>query len=210
MAFSSSSRSSSEQDSSNVYPRENSQSRASTPTRSLDAISHIIPNWVPLPQRNKHKSHHIFSTSGLHPQTHAELAPDTCSRKKVPIEIKEKFFTEGGVDVTKLLRASRASLLKTAEDAGANALVDEQCVSLSLLVFSSLSPNQTLLRWSCTICGPKRRKDGTYKTSVRPSVHHYHLLTSTSELIPSSLLIIDRYTTLPAPPAQGPLIRTDP
>lgn len=175
MTFSSSSRSSSEHDDSS---NSQSRSRPSTPTRSLDAI---LPHWMPLPHRSRHKAHHIYSTSGLHPRTHAELAPATCSQKKVPIEIKEKFVTEGGVDVTKLLRASRASLLKTAKDAGANALVDEQ--------------------WSCTICGPKNRSDGTYKTSVHYSAcatrsrapdPHQPIATDQARSVPGLMTILER------------------
>ncbi|EGO29646.1 hypothetical protein SERLADRAFT_378817, partial [Serpula lacrymans var. lacrymans S7.9] len=97
--------------------------------------------------KERAKSHHIESTSG-DPQSHPSLAEEgaTCKRK-VPIVQSDLFICVGAVDVTKLLRGSRATLLEKAEFLGGNVLVDEY--------------------WTCTICGPKNRRNGTFRVHVR-------------------------------------------
>jgi len=55
----------------------------------------------------------------------------------------------GGVDMKRLIRAARTALYHTAENVGANVLIDEH--------------------WSATICGPKHRNDGTFRVNIRYS-----------------------------------------
>jgi len=92
------------------------------------------------------KAHHIESNSG-EPQTDPSLAAEgvTCAQK-VDIELEDVFTCVGGVDVKKLLRASRTRLFETATYLKANVLIDEQ--------------------WKCTICGPKHRRDGSFKVHI--------------------------------------------
>ncbi|PIL23436.1 hypothetical protein GSI_14747 [Ganoderma sinense ZZ0214-1] len=100
--------------------------------------------------RAKAKSHHIESASGPEPLTHPALRDeDAVSPRKVPLDEDTTFVCRDGVDVAKLLRAVRASLYQKAVDIGANVLVDEQ--------------------WSCTICGPRHRSDGTFRVYVHYS-----------------------------------------
>lgn len=63
-----------------------------------------------------------------------------------------------------LLRASRASLMETAELAGANALVDEEYVPF--IPHLDLTIDILLSRWTYTICGPKHRANGTFRVHV--------------------------------------------
>ncbi|EJF56233.1 hypothetical protein BD309DRAFT_874327 [Dichomitus squalens] len=100
--------------------------------------------------RSKAKAHHIESSSGPAPLTHPALRGDgAVSPQRVPLEENVTFVCRDGVDVAKLLRAARASLYQKAVEVGANVLVDEQ--------------------WSCTICGPRHRSDGTFRVYVRYS-----------------------------------------
>ena len=65
------------------------------------------------------------------PQTHPQLAEEgVCSQARVPVEQVDNFVCFGAVDVPKLIRGSRASLLSKATALGATCLVDEQYVSL--------------------------------------------------------------------------------
>lgn len=110
------------------------------------------------------KAHHIESNSG-EPQTDPSLAAEgvTCAQK-VDIELEDVFTCVGGVDVKKLLRASRTRLFETATYLKANVLVDEQYVDpLHLLLLQFLTRTY---RWKCTICGPKHRRDGSFKVHV--------------------------------------------
>jgi hypothetical protein len=114
--------------------------------------------------REKIKSHHVNSNSG-DPQTHPSLAGDgvTCE-EKVEIELNECFVCLGAVDVVKLLRCSRTKLFEKARFWNANVLINEQYVGLRyrvILIFLTI-----YLRWNCTICGPKHRRDGTFKVHV--------------------------------------------
>ncbi len=75
---------------------------------------------------SKQKEHHIESSSG-DPITDPRLRGEgALSKKKIALMEKERFVCRDGVDVVKLLRAVRASLLEKAEDRGANVLVEEQ------------------------------------------------------------------------------------
>ncbi|KAI0631134.1 hypothetical protein C8Q77DRAFT_1061853 [Trametes polyzona] len=98
--------------------------------------------------RSKSKTHHIESSSGDEPQTHPTLQ-GAVSAEKIHLEQDETFVCRDGVDATKLLRAVRGALYQKAQTYGANVLADEQ--------------------WTCTICGPRHRSDGTFKVHVRYS-----------------------------------------
>lgn len=75
---------------------------------------------------SKQKDHHIESSSG-EPITDPRLIGEgVVSAKRVPLMEKERFVCRDGVDVVKLLRAVRSSLLEKAENRGANVLVEEQ------------------------------------------------------------------------------------
>lgn len=69
----------------------------------------------------------ITSSSGSTPITHPSLS-DAMSATKVPMNRKDEFICASGVDVPKLLRACRSTLLDQARIIGANVLVDEQYV----------------------------------------------------------------------------------
>lgn len=63
----------------------------------------------------------------------------------------DEFTCASGVDVPKLLRACRTSLLEQARTIGANVLVDEQ--------------------WHVTIIPPKNLVDGSYKVQIQYSAN---------------------------------------
>ncbi|KAI0947893.1 hypothetical protein AcW1_009536 [Taiwanofungus camphoratus] len=97
------------------------------------------------------KEHHIESCS-VFPQTHPSLSGEgTVSVRRVPIVQEDDFVCRDGVDAVKLLRLSRASLYEKARTIGASVLVDEE--------------------WSCTICTPRHRTDGTFRVHIRYSAH---------------------------------------
>jgi len=115
-----------------------------TMTLSVSSVTNIF-----VKMRSYKDRHHITSTSG-DPQTHASLSGEgTTSIEKVPIEHTDVFICTGAVDVDKLLRGTRMSLLGKAISLGANVLVDEQ--------------------WTCTICGPKQRPICTFKVHIHYS-----------------------------------------
>ncbi|KAJ7439348.1 hypothetical protein FB451DRAFT_1059658 [Mycena latifolia] len=91
------------------------------------------------------KPWHIQSSSG-DPQSHLGVLEAATSPKREPLHHSDVFICDGAVNVVQLLRVTRNSLLEEAELFGANALVDEQ--------------------WSCTICGPKHRPNGTFKVQI--------------------------------------------
>ncbi|KIM70621.1 hypothetical protein SCLCIDRAFT_100849 [Scleroderma citrinum Foug A] len=82
------------------------------------------------------------------PQTHPCLFGEgTTPRNRVSLVHSDLFTCKGAVDVPKLLRASRASLLEKAEYLGGNILVEES--------------------WGCTIRMPKVARQGSYRVRVR-------------------------------------------
>jgi hypothetical protein len=94
----------------------------------------------------KNKPYHIDCSSGA-PQTHPSLAGvGATSPQKIEVEFADDFVCANGVDVVRLLRATRATLLETATLWNANVLVNE--------------------RWTCTICVPKHRREGTFKVHI--------------------------------------------
>ncbi|KAH7912170.1 hypothetical protein BJ138DRAFT_1005028 [Hygrophoropsis aurantiaca] len=123
--------------------------------------------------KERTKAHHIDSASGA-PQTHPSLCGEnaTCKRK-VPMVHGDVFVCTGAVDVAKLLRGSRASLLEKAELLGGNVLVDE--------------------RWICTICGPKNRKDGTFRVQIR----YYASASRSPTPDPQKPIALDRVQNVP-------------
>lgn len=64
---------------------------------------------------------------------------DATCKRRVPLEHADRYVCKGAVDVAKLLRGSRTSLLEKAVLLGANVLVEERWVLLSLspLCFAS-------------------------------------------------------------------------
>lgn len=87
----------------------------------------------------KQKDHHIESSSG-DPITDPSLVGEgVVSEKRIPVVERERFVCRDGVDVAKLLRAVRASLLDKAENRGANILVEEQWAQPSLSVILVLN-----------------------------------------------------------------------
>ncbi|KAJ8469107.1 hypothetical protein ONZ51_g9206 [Trametes cubensis] len=115
------------------------------------SVSNVANLFVKMRRhRSKAKSHHIESTSGDSPQTHPSLE-GAASAEKIPLEKNETFVCRDGVDTTKLLRAVRGALLEKAQTFGGNVLVDE--------------------RWSCTICGPRHRSDGTFRVYIHYSAN---------------------------------------
>jgi len=94
------------------------------------------------------KGHHIVSTSGEGPMTHPSLV-DIPPESGYKLRMEDFFVCSGGVDVPKLLRATRASLLGHAVELQGNGLIQEE--------------------WKCTICGPKNRKSGTFHVTIEYS-----------------------------------------
>jgi len=88
--------------------------------------------------RDRNKSHHIDSSSG-EPQTHPTLTGDgATSVQKLEIELIDDFICTHGVDVVKLLRASRAKLFERATFWNANVLVNERYVQTLSINHSSV------------------------------------------------------------------------
>ena len=116
-------------------------------------------------------STHELELSSGDPKTHPDVAEGARDQNKVPVEQTDLFVCAGGVNLTTLLRITRISLMERAERAlGANSMVDEQCVysmchSLPLL-FTVPFFFFAILRWECTISGPKPVQSGKYKVQV--------------------------------------------
>ncbi|KAJ7211298.1 hypothetical protein GGX14DRAFT_363037 [Mycena pura] len=91
------------------------------------------------------KPWHIHSSSGAEPQSHPG-ALEGASELRQPLQHRDVFICHDAVNAGQLLRATRNVLVEEAEFVGANALVDEQ--------------------WDCTICGPKHRRNGTFKVEI--------------------------------------------
>ncbi|OSD01512.1 hypothetical protein PYCCODRAFT_1369239 [Trametes coccinea BRFM310] len=117
------------------------------------SVSNVANLFVKMRRhRARAKAHHIESASGDAPQTHPGLdASGAASPERIPLERNETFVCRDGVDATKLLRAVRGALYEKAQTFGANVLVDE--------------------RWTCTICGPRHRSDGTFRVYIHYSAN---------------------------------------
>ena len=77
--------------------------------------------------RRVREDRQIVSTSGPEPITHPCLS-GAVSTQKVSVSREDQFLCASAVDVPKLLRACRSTLLDQARTIGANVLVEEQCV----------------------------------------------------------------------------------
>ncbi|KAK7684537.1 hypothetical protein QCA50_012484 [Cerrena zonata] len=133
-----------------------SSAKASSPPKSPGSLlrfPHVVNLLVKMRRtKTKAKSHHIESSSGDQPYTHPSLAGEgVTSARKVPLYTEERYNCKDGVDVAKLLRTTRASLLEKAEAIGANALVNEE--------------------WTTTVCGPRHRRDGSFRVYVNYGAH---------------------------------------
>ena len=96
---------------------------------------HVAKLFVKLRRmQKKAKAHHIISSSGTDHITHPSLLDDNgeldVMMKLARLEIQEDYVCVDGVDVAKLLRASRAALLEHASPLHANTLIDELYVSI--------------------------------------------------------------------------------
>ncbi|KAF9788310.1 hypothetical protein BJ322DRAFT_622596 [Thelephora terrestris] len=92
----------------------------------------------------------ISSSSGPAPITHPSL-PGAMSATKIPMNRDDEFICASGVDVPKLLRACRSTLLEQARKIGANVLVDEH--------------------WNVSITPQKTGEDGPYKVQIQYSAN---------------------------------------
>lgn len=103
-------------------------------------------------QRRSKRPYTISRNSGLEPLTHPRTHQITLQGNFTPRAVvahKDTYICagNGGVDMVRLLRATRSSLVEQATMLGANTLVDE--------------------RWSYVINQPKNRPRGQYKISVQ-------------------------------------------
>ena len=135
-----------------AQPAEDQQasgSRASTPTSGKTlTFPHVANLFVKLRRvQRKSKAHHIDSNSGIELLTHESLKQlppasptqatndggagsgtdsETLFKRLARLEILDVYNCADGVDVDKVLRASRNALLEHAGPLRANVLVDEQ------------------------------------------------------------------------------------
>jgi len=119
-----------------------------SPIRMPMSVSSVANVLVRLRRvKDKSQADTLDFASGQ-PVTHISLCgEDATCKRRVPLVHGDLFLCKGAVDVCKLLRGSRASLLEKAEFLGANVLVDES--------------------WVCNIRIPKNRRDGTFRVQIR-------------------------------------------
>lgn len=95
-----------------------------------------VANLIVKLRRASHKD--VIQSSSGDPRTHPSLcAQNAMQLRKIPLVEERRFLCRGGVDVKKLLRTMRTTLLEEAQTLGANVLVDEQSV---FCVFMSAIP----------------------------------------------------------------------
>ncbi|KAL5480726.1 hypothetical protein ACEPAI_9666 [Sanghuangporus weigelae] len=140
---------------------------------------HVAKLFVKLRRmQKKAKAHHIDSKSGNDPITHPSLLSDIgepdITKKRARLEIQEDYVCADGIDVAKLLRASRAVLLERASPLHANVLIDEL--------------------WTCSICGPKHRSDGSFRVHIRYAAT---AATSSSKRDPQQPVALDKISGVP-------------
>jgi len=87
---------------------------------------------------------------------------------------RDEFTCESGVDVSKLLRACRSTLLEKARTYGANVLVDEE--------------------WEISISPPKNPKDGHYKVQINYTANATRSTTSSD---PGTPVALDQAKSIP-------------
>ncbi|KAL1715943.1 hypothetical protein EV715DRAFT_255542 [Schizophyllum commune] len=92
------------------------------------------------------KPNQVTSSSGDAPISHAGIAENLTTSKRLPLQQHDEYVCMGGVNAAVLLRATRTQLMQTAELLGANALVDEH--------------------WEVTITCPKNKRTGSYRVVV--------------------------------------------
>ncbi|KAL4079555.1 hypothetical protein J3A83DRAFT_4210618 [Scleroderma citrinum] len=107
------------------------------------------------------------------PQTHPSLCGEGATARRVSLVHSDLFICKGAVDVLKLLRASRASLLEKAEYIGANVLLEES--------------------WGCTIRMPKVARQGSYRVRIR----YCALASRSSRPDPQKPVALDRVHNIP-------------
>lgn len=105
-----------------------------SPTRHIPLRLPDVANLIVKLRRHSRKAqdtvnaraYPIHSSSG-EPKTHPALeGDDKTSERKIPLVEERRFLCKGGVDVKKLLRTMRATLLEEAQSIGAHVLVEEQ------------------------------------------------------------------------------------
>ena len=105
------------------------------PTRHTSGSSltfpHVANIFVKLRRAQKKvKAHHIDSSSGETPITHASIVSSLSNsdeiKKLARLEIQDVYVCADAVDTSKLLRATRTSLLERSSPLHANILIDEQ------------------------------------------------------------------------------------
>lgn len=124
------------------YSSDSSCTPPSSPSKrgSLSDVTNLFVKMRNMKERTK--SHHIVSSSGDSPQTHASLQGDgVTSGEQVDMELNDIYSCQGAVDVSRLLRVSRAKLMQQAKYLNGNVLLDEQCV------FSSAAQCSKLTDW---------------------------------------------------------------
>jgi len=119
--------------------------RTSSSRLTLQNITHAF-----IRIRRVREDRQIVSTSGPEPITHSCLN-NAVSTHKVSVSREDQFVCASAVDVPKLLRACRSTLLDQARTIGANVLVEEQ--------------------WCTSIIPPKNRAGGPYKVQVQYSAN---------------------------------------
>lgn len=98
----------------------------------LPDVANLIVKLRRANNKAQAKQYPIESSSG-EPQTHPTLiSQDATLPRRVPLVEERRFLCRDGVDVKKLLRTMRASLLEEAQMIGANVLVDERYVCLHI------------------------------------------------------------------------------
>ena len=105
----------------------NSASPPSSPRTSTSRLSLYNISNALIRIRRVRQDRQIVSTSGPEPITHPSLS-NVVSTHKVSIRREDQFVCVSAVDVPKLLRACRSTLLDQARTIGANVLVEERCV----------------------------------------------------------------------------------
>lgn len=107
-----------------VEPQPRTPTR-STPLRLPDVVN-LIVKLRRSSSKAKEKEYPVESSSG-EPATHFVLTGEgvITSARKVPLQDQRRLLCRGGVDVKRLLRTMRASLLEEAQLIGADVLVDE-------------------------------------------------------------------------------------
>lgn len=118
-----------------------------SPLRMTLTVSTTVANAFVKFKRARHDA--LDFASGI-PITHPTLSgEDATCKRRVPLNHGDRFVCKDAVDVAKLLRGSRASLLEKAVYLGANVLVEERWVFLFFLVMLSHVGEWNPWFWTC-------------------------------------------------------------